>query len=140
MLDRSRPLWEQQIIDGLPGDRFAFYSKLQAIIARRVAKAQPDTDVQSLDLWFETVRTLGADWVRSRVRRPASGVIAPYAAPESILNRPLSARRSIAMCSSWPGISEKNWVSWRGLLAASAPRLAPARRTSALFRFRARDF
>lgn len=137
MLDRSRPLWEQHIIDGLPGDRFAFYSKLhhalldgkramaiaqlstssnprrrnlppgwavdqdalQAIIARRVANAQPDMDVQSLHLWFETVRTLGADWVRSRVRRPGSGVIAPYSAPESILNRPLSARRSIAMCS-----------------------------------------
>ena len=72
LLDRSRPLWEQHVIDGLPGDRFAFYSKLQAIIARRVAKAQPDTDVQSLHLWFESVRTLGADWVRSRVRRLAA--------------------------------------------------------------------
>lgn len=72
MLDRSRPLWELHIIVGLPGDSFALYSKLQAIIARRGAKVQPDTDVQSLDSCFENVQTLGADSVRSRVRRLAA--------------------------------------------------------------------
>ena len=82
--DRSRPLWELHIIVGLPGDSFALYSKLQAIIARRGAKVQPDTDVQSLDSCFENVQTLGADSVRSRVRR-------------------LAARRRFF--DSWPAIS-----------------------------------
>ncbi|HOM14073.1 MAG TPA: wax ester/triacylglycerol synthase family O-acyltransferase [Rubrivivax sp.] len=130
-LDRSRPLWEAHLIDGLEGDRFALYTKLHhsQFDGKRGNRAMAQT--RSSDprkrglppLWGVDMSQLpplapsaapaaapepsGSDkfkaWSKAlqevaaaRRNKPGEGVVGPYTAPESVLNKPITARRRIA--------------------------------------------
>lgn len=137
LLDRTRPLWECHLIEGLADGRFALYTKIHHSVVDGVA---------GIRLMQSSLATDPADtdrpppWGIRRQRRasaaagptaPASSVLgqlasaargtagllgaareslrlltgreraAPYRAPKSILNRPISPSRRFA-AQSWP--------------------------------------
>ena len=134
-LDRSRPLWEMHLIEGLEGGRYAVYNKLhhsQFDGKRGMALAQytrsPKASVRNLvpiwavDLGKHRERAAAgkpaapaeapgglkklASWGKAlskmrevREHKPGEGVIAPYSAPATILNGPLTLRRRLGTVS-----------------------------------------
>lgn len=74
-LDRTRPLWEVHVIDGLPGGTFALYQKLHHAVADGVTMArwtaqglaESADDMQLRPVW--SVRHVSGDAVRQRLKQ-----------------------------------------------------------------------
>lgn len=133
-LDRSRPLWEVHLIEGLEDRGFAVYTKLHhsqfdgkrgvelSMYVRstdpakrglppmwavdlnkmtRSAKARPQAQaaapgrLKTLATWGSALQKFGA----LSTSKNEKGVIAPYSAPSSILNGPLTPRRRLGTVS-----------------------------------------
>nr|WP_275403874.1 wax ester/triacylglycerol synthase family O-acyltransferase [Pseudonocardia acidicola] len=94
-LDRSRPLWEVYIIEGLAGDRFAVVTKTHHAMVDGLASM--DIGTLLLDLTPQPRETPADDW---RPRREPSGLELAASAVLENLRRPRGAFDALARAGS----------------------------------------
>ena len=97
-LDRSRPLWEWHVIEGLQGGRVAAYLKFHHALGDAAPGRQVVETVFAVDEEVETVFAVGAEdpTAPDAAAAPAS---APPTARPTRFNKPLSGERNFAFAS-----------------------------------------
>lgn len=71
LMDRSRPLWEVHLIEGVQGRRFAMYTKVHHALFDGIAAMRMGSKALSTD---PTMRDLPPVWAMKPVRKPAQAL------------------------------------------------------------------
>ena len=123
-LDRSKPLWENWLVEGLDGDRFALISKTHHALVDGIsgvdlasvlfdAKPEPEPEAAAprnaeLEPWRPEPEPSPADLVLAGAR---GAVTTTRLAADARRSSPPPGRRP--RCS-WPATCWRDWASWCG--------------------------
>ena len=107
LLDRNRPLWEMYVIEGLPGGRFATYSKIHHALVDGVSGARMTANSLALDA-LEHKEPL---WARNYLRPAGERSTTPRSAKPGLLGTVL--RWAQAGREILPGIGGGLWDTVR---------------------------
>ncbi|MGB9185053.1 MAG: wax ester/triacylglycerol synthase family O-acyltransferase [Solirubrobacteraceae bacterium] len=121
-LDRSKPLWENWLVEGLEGDRFAIISKTHhslvdgvsgvdlATVLFDVEREQPPTPSEDLEPWRPQPEPSGAELVAAGIRGMVSTTAVLLARAIGAATRPATSLGLLR--DAFEGIGE---IAWAGL-------------------------
>lgn len=123
-LDRSRPLWEDWVVEGLEGDRWALISKVHHCMVDGIAGT--DLLTRLLDTDPAGVGTAATPMPRAAAEPGAVSLLA--SALSTVPHRPLAAARTVAGAVAHPrrtigagALLARGALAWSRLVAPEAP-------------------
>jgi WS/DGAT/MGAT family acyltransferase len=105
-LDRSRPLWEMWVVEGLEGDRFALISKVHHCMIDGVSgvdllntqlRTSPERDIPELVPYFPRPAPSGLELLRHELLRRAALPLAAVRDVRNFVREATDARREVAV-------------------------------------------